>query len=125
VIHARRAPRAAVRGCDWHWIGTAGDPTGYDPLIRLEPILGAISSAGRAPPRQGGGHWFEPSIAHCRKVVICRVVWFSGALVVLPWYYELLQTYRLRSALGPLHRVFGRLRGRSRIGGSGVSGGCE
>src|SRR5215210_5115649 len=24
----------------------------------------AISSAGRAPPRQGGGHWFEPSIAH-------------------------------------------------------------
>src|ERR687884_1013281 len=27
----------------------------------------AISSAGRAPPRQGGGHWFEPSIAHLRK----------------------------------------------------------
>src|SRR5271156_5231237 len=27
----------------------------------------AISSAGRAPPRQGGGHWFEPSIAHRRK----------------------------------------------------------
>ena len=24
----------------------------------------AISSAGRAPPRQGGGHWFEPSITH-------------------------------------------------------------
>jgi hypothetical protein len=24
----------------------------------------AISSVGRAPPRQGGGHWFEPSIAH-------------------------------------------------------------
>ena len=30
----------------------------------------AISSAGRAPPRQGGGHWFEPSIAH-QKVRIC------------------------------------------------------
>jgi hypothetical protein len=28
----------------------------------------AISSAGRAPPRQGGGHWFEPSIAHNRRV---------------------------------------------------------
>jgi hypothetical protein len=27
----------------------------------------AISSAGRAPPRQGGGHWFEPSIAHSSK----------------------------------------------------------
>src|SRR5207248_2069409 len=24
----------------------------------------AISSAGRAPSRQGGGRWFEPSIAH-------------------------------------------------------------
>ena len=24
----------------------------------------AYSSVGRAPPRQGGGHWFEPSIAH-------------------------------------------------------------
>ena len=24
----------------------------------------AISSAGRAPARQAGGHWFEPSIAH-------------------------------------------------------------
>ena len=33
-------------------------------LIRLLPYPRAISSAGRAPPRQGGGHWFEPSIAH-------------------------------------------------------------
>ena len=30
------------------------------------PSPRAISSAGRAPPRQGGGHWFEPSIAHSR-----------------------------------------------------------
>ena len=30
--------------------------------LRADPR--AISSAGRAPPRQGGGHWFEPSIAH-------------------------------------------------------------
>jgi hypothetical protein len=34
-------------------------PFGTDPR--------AISSAGRAPPRQGGGHWFEPSIAHSDK----------------------------------------------------------
>ena len=27
-------------------------------------LVRAISSVGRAPPRQGGGHWFEPSIAH-------------------------------------------------------------
>ena len=33
------------------------------PLLGL-PHSRAISSAGRAPPRQGGGHWFEPSIAH-------------------------------------------------------------
>ena len=39
------------------------------PLLRL-PNSRAISSAGRAPPRQGGGHWFEPSIAH-QKVRIC------------------------------------------------------
>ena len=24
----------------------------------------AISSVGRAPPLQGGGHWFETGIAH-------------------------------------------------------------
>jgi hypothetical protein len=35
------------------------------PLLALRPR--AISSAGRAPPRQGGGHWFEPSIAHSRE----------------------------------------------------------
>ncbi len=23
-----------------------------------------ISSVGRAPPLQGGGHWFEPGITH-------------------------------------------------------------
>ena len=32
----------------------------------------AISSAGRAPPRQGGGHWFEPSIAHLREPLDAR-----------------------------------------------------
>ena len=34
------------------------------PLASLPRVPRAISSAGRAPPRQGGGHWFEPSIAH-------------------------------------------------------------
>src|SRR5437763_6639007 len=27
-------------------------------------ILRAVSSVGRAPARQAGGHWFEPSTAH-------------------------------------------------------------
>ena len=26
-----------------------------------------ISSVGRAPPLQGGGHWFEPGITHHPK----------------------------------------------------------
>jgi hypothetical protein len=34
----------------------------------------AISSAGRAPPRQGGGHWFEPSIAHRLRPCVYRAV---------------------------------------------------
>jgi hypothetical protein len=28
----------------------------------------ACSSAGRAPLLQGGGRWFEPSFAHCRRI---------------------------------------------------------
>ena len=41
------------------------DRTTQDP----SPLLGsrscwAHSSVGRAPPRHGGGHWFEPSCAH-------------------------------------------------------------
>src|SRR5262249_28130541 len=38
---------------------------------RLESVprrtTGAVSSVGRAPARQAGGHWFEPSTAHTRK----------------------------------------------------------
>src|SRR5206468_3985256 len=34
-----------------------------DATLRLSR---AISSAGRAPSRQGGGRWFEPNIAHYR-----------------------------------------------------------
>ena len=37
-------------------------------LRRVEsPATGAVSSVGRAPARQAGGHWFEPSTAHSRK----------------------------------------------------------
>ena len=31
----------------------------------------AVSSVGRAPARQAGGHWFEPSTAHCEKARKC------------------------------------------------------
>jgi hypothetical protein len=39
------------------------------PLLPLRPPR-AISSAGRAPARQAGGHWFEPSIAHLPKALL-------------------------------------------------------
>jgi hypothetical protein len=38
--------------------------TGSNPVSSTITPLGAISSVGRAPPLQGGGHWFESSIAH-------------------------------------------------------------
>jgi hypothetical protein len=38
---------------------------------------GAISSVGRAPARQAGGHWFEPSIAHDGNPLTMRVSAFS------------------------------------------------
>ena len=36
----------------------------------------AISSVGRAPPLQGGGHWFETGIAHqfFNKKISCAVM---------------------------------------------------
>ena len=47
---------------------------------RLQPLLsqaklstpGAVSSVGRAPARQAGGHWFEPSTAHLTKAPLRR-----------------------------------------------------
>ena len=43
-------------------------PRPHQPLDATLPLLDsgarAHSSVGRAPPRQGGGHWFEPSCAH-------------------------------------------------------------
>src|ERR1700760_1566222 len=48
------------------------------PLLLLGPSR-AISSAGRAPPRQGGGHWFEPSIAHLESPAPAGFRRFGGA----------------------------------------------
>src|SRR3954463_4789022 len=45
----------------------------------------AISSAGRAPPRQGGGHWFEPSIAHLRNPRIRGGFVISGSGLPSIW----------------------------------------
>src|SRR4051794_30892667 len=50
--------------------GALGLPRARFALLGLTASR-AISSAGRAPPRQGGGHWFEPSIAHLRNPRFC------------------------------------------------------
>jgi hypothetical protein len=34
----------------------------------------AVSSVGRAPARQAGGHWFEPSTAHLMKPLLTRLL---------------------------------------------------
>ena len=41
-------------------------------LSRCWSTVGAVSSVGRAPARQAGGHWFEPSTAHYLKAPLRR-----------------------------------------------------
>ena len=36
-------------------------------MIENEFYFWFLSSVGRAPPRQGGGRWFEPSRDHLRN----------------------------------------------------------
>jgi murein DD-endopeptidase MepM/ murein hydrolase activator NlpD len=74
--------RIGVAGCTGWCTGThlhfelraRGRPV--DPFTseaRLHwPVPRAVSSVGRAPARQAGGHWFEPSTAHQRLNVRLR-----------------------------------------------------
>ena len=48
---------------------------------RLGCWLRALSSVGRAPARQAGGHWFEPSSAHLTPASIRRHAWMLGSNV--------------------------------------------
>jgi hypothetical protein len=45
------------------------------------------------PPRQGGGHWFEPSIAHLESA--CKSASFR-LLIVLAWHFEVAEAVRCR-----------------------------
>src|SRR5581483_3479988 len=58
----------------------------------------AVSSVGRAPARQAGGHWFEPSTAHS------RTRWKRRVSLCLWWLSDHLLTTRRASGL----RVSGR-----------------
>jgi hypothetical protein len=44
----------------------------------------AVSSVGRAPARQAGGHWFEPSTAHLERRWKQRLFSCSGSLSAAP-----------------------------------------
>ena len=68
---SRAPPPIAVRPCR---------------VDRLGLVPRAISSAGRAPPRQGGGHWFEPSIAHSRSGCKSLGSALGDGLVVPIWF---------------------------------------
>ena len=64
---------ASPHGTSWPDVLVPAGQFGVDTLP-ADPR--AISSAGRAPPRQGGGHWFEPSIAHRQKPRSAGLLWF-------------------------------------------------
>src|SRR4051794_41561549 len=64
--------------------GALGLPRARFALLGLAASR-AISSAGRAPPRQGGGHWFEPSIAHFLSPRPARVSAFKRRFVGPRW----------------------------------------
>ena len=48
-----------------------------NPLLRC--ARRALSSVGRAPARQAGGHWFESSSAHHQKAPLARGFLIDGA----------------------------------------------
>ena len=57
--------RAAGSACrSLEWTTPSGSERG-----RLQCTPRAVSSVGRAPARQAGGHWFEPSTAHEEKAL--------------------------------------------------------
>ena len=61
----------------------SGSPPRRDAARFTSPSR-AFSSVGRAPPRQGGGHWFEPSNAHsptqARRLVIGTYAAVAGGV---------------------------------------------
>ena len=59
---------------------TVGRATGDQGLRKDLQIgsTGAVSSVGRAPARQAGGHWFEPSTAHFDPWRRADSAWLCG-----------------------------------------------
>ena len=64
----RRPPRRPS-GTILHWVVAA--LLVYYP-VTPHSLSRAVSSAGRAPPLQGGGHRFEPCTAHQNNLLFCN-----------------------------------------------------
>src|SRR5439155_18037465 len=63
------APRPGGKGAvlhRHHSIGSVPARAVLREVATMRPPR-AVSSVGRAPARQAGGHWFEPSTAHLRR----------------------------------------------------------
>jgi hypothetical protein len=67
--------------------------------LRKQDKIGAVSSVGRAPARQAGGHWFEPSTAHLKSPGERGFLLLCAATVV-----ELWQGISLPRRSAPRHR---------------------
>ena len=67
---------------------------------------GAFSSVGRAPARQAGGHWFEPSNAHPRRA--CRAK--KSGVVLNPFRIWLYRSNR-KTSTTPYNGNFSRRTG--------------
>ncbi len=59
------SPTRLLRALPTH---VAAPPTCLREPLGVQSRPGAVSSVGRAPARQAGGHWFEPSTAHSRNL---------------------------------------------------------
>ena len=68
------ADKGAPQSCPFGRIG-ARLGRGRSAEATLRSSRWSLSSVGRAPPRQGGGHWFEPSSDHIRARTTTGGTW--------------------------------------------------
>ncbi len=86
-----RTPGAHLDGKRREMWGRRQNPEG--PILQAVPAIACPSQPAcshPASPRQGGGHWFEPSIAHRRKALPIPGFWlfaFLGPSVVPVWFH--------------------------------------
>ena len=88
---------------------------GYRRASRIPCGKRAVSSVGRAPALQAGGHWFEPSTAHRTPLADPETPWLSQAVPA----FQVIFAKRCRTGAGPNQGVRRRPR-RFRTVGRGT-----